>query len=99
MEIRRQVSKKGKQKEEVVVTFETKEISDAIKACASNLANYRDEAGMRLHVPDHLQKMFKLLMSLLYELKQTNSDLKRNVKFNEDNLSIFMDIQTKKGGP
>lgn len=38
-------------------------------------------------------------MSLSFELKKTNPDIKRNVKFDEDNLNLFMDLQTKKDGP
>ena len=84
---------------EYCVTFENKRIRDDIKANAANLANHRDTAGMRLAVPDHLQKEFKLLMSLSYDLKQKHADLKRNIKFDETNLSLFMDVQFKRDGP
>ena len=53
---------------------------------------------MRLHLPNHLQKDFKSLMSLSYDLKKKNPDLKRNVKFNEDELGLYMDLQLKRDG-
>ena len=96
--IRRVIEKKPKYKDEVVVTFEDKAVRDTIKSQAYKLADHREEAGMRLHVPDHLQKAFKALMNLSYDLKKKNNDLKRNIKFDEDTLSMFMDIQTKAGG-
>ena len=89
---------KSKVANEVIVKFETKEVRDMIKANASNLANFRDEAGMRLHLPNHLQKDFKALMGLSYDLKKKHSDLKRNVKFDESDLGLFMDIQLTRDG-
>ena len=59
---------KGKVKNEAVVTFENKQVRDAVKAKAANLANYGQEVGMRLDLPDHLQKKFGLLMNLAYDL-------------------------------
>ena len=96
--IRRVMERKPKYKDEVVVTFEEKATRDAVKAQAHRLANYRDEAGMRLHVPDHLQKVFRTLMNLSFELKKKHTELRRSVKFDEENLSMFMDIQLKSGG-
>ena len=78
--------------------FETKEVRDMIKAQAPNLANFGDECGMRLQIPGHLQRDFRSLMSLSYELKKKNPDLKRNVKFDENDLGLFMDIQVKRNG-
>ena len=54
---------------------------------------------MRLEVPDHLQKDFKLLMNLAYDMKQKIPALKRNIKFNEDDGGLFMDVQTRAEGP
>ena len=85
-------------REEYCVTFESRRIRDDVKAKAANLANFRDTAGMRLSVPDHLQKDFKLLMGLSYDLKQQHNDIKRNVKFDKENLNLFMDVQLRKDG-
>ena len=85
VKIRKQIDgRKNIAKDEVCVTFESKGIRDAVKAMAPNLANH-PEAGMKLHVPDHLQKVFKALMGLAYDLKKKYTGLRRNIKFDEDN--------------
>ena len=89
---------RSKLNEEAVVTFDSKEIRDAIKAQGHNLAKYKEEAGMRLHIPNYLQKDFKVLMRLAYLMKKTNPDLKRNVKFDEDSCGLFLDMQVKTNG-
>ena len=96
--IRRNIERRPKYKDEVCVTFESKEIRDAIKAKGPALANFREEAGMRLQIPDMLQKDFKALMSVAYDMKRTNKELKRNVKFDEESMGLFMDLQTRKEG-
>ena len=53
---------------------------------------------MRLQIPDNLQKDFKALMAVAYDLKQVHKNLRRNVKFDEDNLGLYMDIQTEREG-
>ena len=53
---------------------------------------------MRLHIPDHLQGDFHALMNLSFDLKKKHTGLKRNVKFDEDDLGLFMDIQFEKDG-
>ena len=90
---------RSKQKDEVIVTFENKQVRDMVKLKASNLANFREEAGMRLHVPDFLQKVFHCLMNLAFDLKKKNKDLKRNIKFDDNTTGLFMDIQFKTDGP
>ena len=96
--IKRNIEKKPKNSNEVCVIFDTKQIRDTVKAQGPNLANHREDAGMRLQIPDNLQKDFKALMSMAYELKQKNKDLKRNVKFDEESLGLFMDVQMKRDG-
>ena len=96
--IKRILDKKNQYKNEAIVTFESKQDRDAVKALASNLANHRDEeAGMRLHIPDHLQKDFRSLMNLSYDLKKKHPTLKRSIKFDEDCLNLMMDMQTEPG--
>ena len=88
----------GLNKDEVCVELENKQVRDLVKAQGPNLAAYREEAGMRLQIPDCLQKDFKALMALAYDMKKKNKDLRRNVKFDEDSMGLFMDIQTNKEG-
>ena len=75
---------RSKIKGEALVEFETKQIRDAVNAKAANLANYGQEVGMRLELPDHLQKNFRLLMNVAYDLKRKNPELRRNIKFDEE---------------
>ena len=96
--IKKNMERKPKNKDEVCVIFESKQIRDAVKAQGTNLANYKDEAGMRLQIPDNLQKDFKALMAVAYDLKQKNKDLRRNVKFDEETMGLFMDVQTEREG-
>ena len=84
---------RNKNKDEVIVTFESKQICDAVKAAAPNLANHRETAGMRLHIPDHLQKEFHVLMNLSFDLKKRHPGLKRNIKFDEEDYGLFMDLK------
>ena len=53
---------------------------------------------MKLHVPDHLRRDFQTLMNLSYDLKKKNPDLKRNIKFDEDDLGLYMDLKLRKDG-
>ena len=71
--MRRTREPRNKNKHEFIVTFETKQIRDAVKAVAPNLANFRETAGMRLHIPDHLQRDFHALMNLSFDLKKKTS--------------------------
>ena len=48
---------------------------------------------MRLQIPDHLQKDFRILMNLSYDLKRKHNGLKRNVKFDESDGGLFMDLK------
>ena len=97
--IRRHFECRLKTQNEVCVTFESKQIRDAVQAQAPNLANFREEACMRIHLPDHLKKDFRALMFMSYHLKKKHTALKRNIKFDEDELNLFMDLQLKKDGP
>ena len=80
----------------MIVQFESKEVRDAVKANAPDLANFRDAACMHLQLPNYLQKDFKTLMALSYDLKKKNPHLKRNVKFDENDFGLFMDLQLER---
>ena len=96
--VKKCLDKRSKEKKEVLVVFEEKQVRDAVKAQGPSLSGFKDEAGMRLQVPDHLQKDFQALMSLAFELKQKNPGLRRNVKFDEETCGLFMDFQTTNNG-
>ena len=52
---------------------------------------------MRLQIPAHLQKDFHALMNLSFDLKKRHPGLKRNVKFDEDDYGLFMDLKLNEG--
>ena len=97
VDIRRHRDPRTKTKEEVIVRFESKEIRDTVRAQAPNLANFQ-ESGMRLHIPNHLQKDFKALMGLSFDMKKRHPHLRRNVKFDENDHGLFMDMQLEREG-
>lgn len=73
--IRRHIERKKKNYQKACITFDNKQVHDYILGHAANLANHRDEAVMKLHVPDHLQKDFRALMNLVFDLKKIMLDL------------------------
>ena len=82
----------SKEPEEVVVLFESKAARDLIKAAGKNLANCTGKAGMRLHIPGHLQANFNLLQNLGYHLRQSDDSIKRSIKFDEEKEDLVMDV-------
>ena len=93
VQLKRTREPRNKNKDEYIITFESKQIRDAIKAAAPNLANYREEAGMKLQIPAHLQNDFHTLTNLSFDLKKHHPGLKRNVKFDEEDFGLFMDLK------
>ena len=53
---------------------------------------------MRLHIPDHLQRDFQALMNLSFNFKKKHPGLKRNVKFDEEDCGLFMDLRLSETG-
>lgn len=82
----------SKNKDEVLVLFESRQTRDLVKAAAKNLAN-NPSAGMRLHIPAHLEANFKVLQSLGYHLKQSDASIKRSIKFDDEHEDLAMDIK------
>ena len=50
---------------------------------------------MRLQIPTHLQNDFHALMNLSFDLKKRHPHLKRNVKFDETDSGLYMDLKIK----
>ena len=88
----------SKVKNEFIVTFESIDARDAVRAAAFNLAGDR-QSGMRLHIPGHLEPNFKALEGLSYLLKQKHATLRRNIKFDEPNMDLVLDFQVQEGDP
>ena len=79
-----------KVKGEVVVTFTSVALRDAVRSCSYNLSG---EAGMKIHLPDHLKANFRHLDGVCFDLKKKYKSLKRNIKFDDDVLDLYADVQ------
>ena len=79
-----------------MVLFPDIETRDAVRAAASNLSGH-PEAGLRLEIPDFLRPALRSLESVSYSLKSSNPQMKRNVKFDNENLDLVMDIKLAEG--
>ena len=89
---------RAKTTDEVLVVFDTYENRDMVRAAAPALGG-RGNTGVRIHVPRHLQEGFKILDRLCYAMKADSKNLRRSVKFDDDNLTIFADVRLDDGEP
>lgn len=96
--IRAVKSARSKITDEVVVTFPEIEMRDTVRAAASNLSGHRG-SGLRLEIPDFLRPALRSLESVSYTLKRTHPSMKRNVKFDDENLDLVMDIKLSEEEP
>ena len=53
--------------------------------------------GCQLEPPDHLRSQYHAFQSLAYCLKKKNPELKRNVKFDDREVALTMDVRTADG--
>ena len=88
----------SKIKKEFIVTFESSEARDLVRAAAYNLTG-EPGWGMRLHIPGHPEPNFKVLENLSYLLKKKHQSLRRNIKFDEPNMDLMLDFQVRDGEP
>ena len=92
--VTRRPGKVAEQKLEVLVTFDTKEDRDLVKAAGPSLAGM-DNVGLLIHVPGHLLDNLNALNNVGYNIKMNNAGVRRSVKFDDENLDIFMDIKIR----
>ena len=92
IEVQKRPGKVAEQKLEVLAVFECKEERDAVKAAGVNLAG-QENVGLLIHVPGHLLDNLHALNSVGYNIKLKNQGVRRSVKFDDENLDIFMDIR------
>ena len=81
----------AKLRKELLVTFESIDDRDAVKAMGSNLAG-QSEAGMSVHVPGHLLDSLYALNGVGYSIKAKNQGVKRSIKFDDLEQNIYLDI-------
>ena len=81
-------------RDQVVVVFDTIRARDEVKSAARNLGGSDRSVGLQLEAPDHLRSHYQCLQKLGYQIKQKHPGLKRNVKFDDVEMSLVMDIKT-----
>ena len=64
---------------------------DSIKARGFKLEGKR--AGIRIELPHFLKSDFNVLQSISYRMKMANPEMKRSVKFDDDCLGLYLDVQ------
>ena len=84
---------RSKATNEVVVHFPNSGVTDTVKAAAPRLAPLGRAAGIRLHIPGYLLNNFKLLENLGYRMRTVNADVRRVIKFDDENLGLVMDVK------
>ena len=89
--VRRVCEPRSKIKDEVIAEFTSPALRDTIKGCGYKLEG--KEAGIRMEVPNCLRSDFHVLQNLSYKLKQSNSDMKRSLKFDDGSLGLILDIK------
>ena len=93
--VERHYTPRNPTQEEAVVFFRNPNVRDAVKSASINLAG--KSAGVRIHLPVHLRANFRHLDSLIFELKKKHPNLKRGIKFNDDDLDILADVRLDEG--
>ena len=78
---------------QVVVTFDTARERDTIRSMASNLRGGDRDTGCQLEPPDHLRGQYQAFQNLAFCLKKKNPGLRRNIKFNDMEKNLTMDIK------
>ena len=71
--------------------FPSAAIRDSIKSLGFKLEG--QSAGLRMEILNFLKSDFHVLQNMSFKLKQTNKDMKRGIKFDEDNFGLMLDIK------
>ena len=81
----------ARDRKEVLITFEDKEVRDFVKSTGPSLAG-DSSAGMAIHVPGHLLDNYYALSSVGYNIKTSHAGTKRSIKFDDAKMDLFLDI-------
>ena len=87
----------SKYENEVTVLFSSVQVRDAVRRGAKELAGDKD-AGIRLEVPYAMQSSLKALDAVSYHLKQKHPRIRRNIKFDDDEMSLVLDFNLDPDG-
>ena len=91
IKVRRVVEPRWKIKEEAIVEFSSAPIRDSVKGSGFKLEG--KEAGIRFKVPNFSKSDFQVLQLLSYKMKQSNGEMKRSLKFDDESLGLVLDVQ------
>ena len=91
MSARKVVEPRSKIQNEVVVEFSAPAVRDAVKGSGHKLQGKR--AGIRMELPHFLKSDFHVLQAISYRLKMANPDMKRSVKFEDEEMGLVLDVQ------
>ena len=89
----------AKFKDEVIVTYHSTEVRDAVKSAARNLAGKGPDYGVRLEVPNHLKTNLNALQAASYQIKTKHPNARRNVLFEGDSMDLVLDFRLDEGRP
>ena len=76
----------------MVVTFPDIDTRDTVRSSAAALAAHKD-SGMRLEIPEHLRPSLRALEKLSFDLKKKNPGMKRNIKFDDAEMDLVLDVK------
>ena len=78
---------------QVLVTFTSLRDRDEVRSKASNLRGGDRTVGCQLEPPDHLRGHYKAFQNLAFCMKKKNPELKRNIKFDDGDKTLVMDVK------
>ena len=89
--------------DEVVVCFADVETRDTVFRRGNKLAGYIDEnrrptCGIRLHITEKMKPAFNVLQRYGFLLKKKHPSLKKYVKFDDYQRSLFIQVRLEEGG-
>ena len=86
-------TRRSKIKDEVLIRLQTSQQRDMIQSYAPNLASAQGLAGIRRDIPVHLGGLFRLFESHAAALRAQYGTVKRAVRFDDVEKSLYMDIK------
>ena len=86
-------SRRGRIKNEIVVTFKTAADRDLVQSFAPNLKELQGKAGVRVDIPEHLQTTFKVLEEHANGIKGKYKEaVRRSIMFDDSSRCLMLDI-------
>ena len=92
MEVKGSTDPLHKIPDEVLVVFKSRTARDLVKAAGASLAG-RTGVGLRIHIPGFLKSNFNVLQGLAYNMKQSDAEIRRSIKFDDCKMDLFLDVR------